>query len=213
MGTIPPWWEGMIRRAVARSYGRLKWTEEDYFRVPQTLLEEKGEANSVVELSDEELIMPPWPTDTHQRVLGTLYATMRTFVLEGDLGIIRFAPLPVHLWPGKIRMPDIMFLAREHAGRVDEVMWGVPDLVVEVVGLGTEETDHEIKPLEYAHAGIPECWIVDPDTQSISVLVLKPREAGTYRAYTPLGEFVSGQTAHSRLLQGFQIAVDDVFAE
>ena len=46
--------------------------------------------------------------------------------------LIRFAPLPVRLWAGKIREPDFMFMSAAHADRIG-TYWGIPDLVGEIV--------------------------------------------------------------------------------
>jgi Uma2 family endonuclease len=40
--------------------------------------------------------------------------------------------LPVELWSGKIREPDLMFMSAAHASRIG-VYWGVPDLAVEIL--------------------------------------------------------------------------------
>ena len=47
-----------------------------------------------------------------------------------------------------------------------------PGLVVEVIGEDDPERDLVTKRLEYAQAGIPEYWIVDPRTDTIDVLRL-----------------------------------------
>lgn len=176
-----------------------EWTEADYFALPDT--------NRFIELSEGELIMPPHPTETHQRVLGALCMAMRAFVREHDLGTIRFAPLPVRLWPGKIREPDILFVSHTHADRIGEQAYGPPDLVVEVLSFSTRQLDREEKFLEYACAGIDEYWLVDPEAQTIEVFVL---EEGVY---TLLGEFGPGEGACSQILAGFEVLVDEVFGE
>jgi Uma2 family endonuclease len=66
--------------------------------------------------------------------------------------------------------------------------------------------DWRTKSREYAAAGIPEYWIVDPDKMVIRVLTLRGK---TYRRH---GDFKPGQSATSVLLPGFKVAVDDVFA-
>jgi Uma2 family endonuclease len=58
--------------------------------------------------------------------------------------------------------------------------------------------------LEYAAAGIPEYWIVDPEQSTIRVLAL---DGDKYRLH---GEFGRGQKATSVLLAGFEIQVDEV---
>jgi Uma2 family endonuclease len=77
-----------------------------------------------------------------------------------------------------------------------------------VVSEGEEnrERDLEIKRREYAKAGIAEYWIVDPQEQRITVLVL---DGQTYRVH---GVFAPGDQATSVLLPGFAVAVDAVFA-
>ncbi|MEA3344986.1 MAG: Uma2 family endonuclease, partial [Chloroflexota bacterium] len=148
---------------------RGEWTEEDYFALPDT--------NRFIELSEGELIMPPHPTDTHQRIVAMLYRRLHSFVETHDLGTIRFAPLPVRLWPGKIREPDILFVFHTHSDRIGEQVYGPPDLAVEVLSPGTRSTDRDEKFLEYARAGVEEYWLVDPEAQTIEVFTL---EEGAY---------------------------------
>ena len=174
-----------------------QWTEEDYFALPDT--------HRLVELSEGRLIMPPHPTYSHQTALQNLFLKLQAFVEEHRLGIVRFAPLPVRLWPGKIREPDIFFIAKEHADRLGEQACGVPDLVVEVLSPATHRTDRLEKFLEYAKAGVSEYWLVDPAGQTLEVFAL--REG----AYELLGRFGPGETARSQLLPSFEVAADEVF--
>jgi Uma2 family endonuclease len=173
-----------------------QWTEADYFALPDT--------NRYMELSEGEFIMPPHPTETHQRVLDNLYSALRTFVHDHDLGVTRFAPLPVRLWPDKVREPDILFVSHAHADRIGEQFYGPPDMVIEVTSPSTWRTDRRDKYVEYARAGISEYWLVDPDAHTIEAFVL---EGGVYVLYDKSGV---GQTAHSRLLEGFQVEVDEI---
>jgi len=175
---------------------RGQWTEVGYFALPDT--------NRFVELSEGELVMPPHPTDTHQRIVLCLVRVFDDFVTEHDSGTIRFAPLPVRLWPGKIREPDLLFVSREHADRIGEQVYGPPDLVVEVLSSSTWRSDRLEKSAEYAQAGVREYWIVDPDKQTIELFVL--REG----AYEVLGKWGRGEEACSEVLRGFKVAVDEV---
>jgi len=174
-----------------------EWTEAEYFALPET--------NRYLELSEGRLIMPPHPTNTHQSAVGRLYRWLDEFVQERRLGIVRLAPLPVRLWAGKVREPDIFFLAREHSDRIGEQFFGPPDLVIEVTSPGTRRVDRNEKPLEYARAGVAEYWIVDPSAQTVEVFVL--REGG----YRLLARWGSGQVARSALLDGLEIPVEQLF--
>jgi Uma2 family endonuclease len=121
---------------------------------------EISELGGVVELSDGKLEFSDPPTDVHQRILLHLSVALHTFVTAKDLGQVCFGPLPVTLWPGKIREPDLMFMSTAHASRIG-VYWGVPDLAVEILSPGTAHKDREIKRKEYAKAGVVEYWIID----------------------------------------------------
>jgi len=174
-----------------------QWTEEDYFSLPDT--------NRLVELSEGELIMPPHPTYSHQVAVGELYTALRTFVHRHGLGTVLLAPLPVRLWLGKIREPDIFFISHEHHDRIGERVCGPPDLVIEVLSPATWRTDRREKMVEYAQAGIREYWIVDPGERTVEVFVLRE---GTY---VLLGKWGAGEIARSQELPGFEVAVDTIF--
>jgi Uma2 family endonuclease len=175
-----------------------EWTEAEYFTLPDT--------NRHIELSDGELIMPPHPTETHQRTVLNLVLAFQSFVEAHNLGIIRFAPLPVRLWPDKIREPDILFLSHAHADRIGEQAYGPPDLVAEVISASTRRADRVEKFVEYARAGVGEYWLADPEAQSIEVFVLQDD------AYVLLVKAKSGEKARSKLLEGFEVDVDKAFA-
>jgi len=186
-----------------------EWTEADYLALPET--------NRIVELSEGKLVVPEMPTDPHQFAVGELFAALRAFVRDHALGHVRVAPLPVRLWPGKFREPDIVFLSREHGDRRGEQLWGVPDLVVEVISPRTEHssgTERAGYPLggrekfeEYARAGILEYWLVDPRGCTIEVYVLREE------VYHLLGKWGLGEVAHSEVLTGFDVPVAAVVTE
>ncbi len=176
---------------------RGQWTEANYFALPET--------NRYVELSAGEMIMPPHPTHTHQLTVGHLYRSLHTHVAERELGVVQIAPLPVRLWPDKIREPDVLFVSREHADRIGEQFYGPPDLVMEVLSPGTWRTDRLEKMVEYAQAGVGEYWMVDPEASTIEVFVLREH------VYVLLDKWGIGETARSELLDGFEVVVNKIF--
>jgi len=173
-----------------------QWTEADYFRLPET--------NKIIELSEGRIIITPSPTSQHQRILGKLYRLFGNYIFAKKLGEAVMSPIDTRLWEGKVRQPDIVFMSNEHLDRITEEMWGVPDLVVEILSEGTAKTDREDKYLEYQKAGVLEYWIVDPFKQAIDIYTL---EDGTYIIF---GKYKIGETAKSKLLIGFEVPVSAV---
>jgi len=83
--------------------------------------------------------------------------------------------------------------------------WLGADLVVEVVSPDDPERDTVEKVADYAEAAIPEYWIVDPEDETVTVLVLQGQ------AYATHGVFRRGEVASSVLLVGFTADVSAVF--
>lgn len=173
------------------------WTEDDYLELG---------TNRLVEFSDGCIEVLPMPTKLHQRIVRSLFLLLQQFVSAHASGEVFFAPLPIRLWPGKFREPDIVYVRPERAEYRGQPEGA--DLAIEVVSEGevNRRRDLETKPSEYARACIAEYWIVDPEQQQITVLVLEGK------IYRQLGVFGVDDDATSVLLPGFAVRVTDVFA-
>jgi Uma2 family endonuclease len=175
-----------------------EWTESEYLAL---------DTNRLIELSDGCLEFLPMPTAFHQLIVDFLHSLLKAYVAAHAAGFVLFAPLPVRLWQGKFREPDIVYVRRERVPNLRGQPQGA-DLAMEVVSEGADNRrrDLEIKRQEYAAARILEYWIVDPQEQRITVLTL---DGQSYRVH---GEFVPGMQATSVLLPGFAVDVQAVFA-
>jgi Uma2 family endonuclease len=81
------------------------------------------------------------------------------------------------------------------------VINGPVDLAVVVISLGERERARIRKRDLYEQYGVKEYWLIDPEAQTVEVLHL---ENGHYQL---LARSTPGQTADSKLLPGFQVAV------
>src|SRR5262249_59708251 len=136
------------------------------------------------------------------------FQVLNAFASAQGLGEVFFAGARVRLWEEKFRVPDIVFITAEHRSRITEDYCDSADLVMEVVS-GSESDRHRDlaeKRAEYAKAGIPEYWIVDPEEGRIIVLALQGAE------YVEHGTFGRGELATSRLLPGFAVYVTAALA-
>lgn len=185
---------------VARLYpNQGAWDEEDYLMLP---------GNHLVEFDDGRVEVLPMPTTLHQLIVMYLYRALFGFASPADLGTVLTAPLRVRLRPGKFREPDVIFMLAKHAHRVQERWWDGADLVMEVVSKDADDRNRDLvtKRAEYAQAGIPEYWIVDPEEATITVLTLA---RGKYKV---AGVYGDAEKAKSVLLAGFEVEVKSALA-
>jgi Uma2 family endonuclease len=177
-----------------------QWTEAEYLSLQK-------KTTRLIELSEGRVEVLPMPTPFHQGIVRFLFRMLEVFVIAQGTGEVFFAPLPIRLWQGKFRDPDLAFFRPGRLTDRHRQPQGA-DLVMEVVSPDEEDRQRDItiKREEYARASILEYWIVDPQERRITVLSL---DGQTDRVF---GECGPGTTASSLLLTGFAVSVDAVFA-
>ncbi len=173
------------------------WTVEQYLLL-------SNQTNRLLEYTDGLIEVLPMPTKRHQAISLFLLLSLLAFVRPRG-GAVYYAPLRIEVRPGKFREPDLLLVTSADDPRAQDKFWLGADFVVEIVIPDRPERDTEEKPLDYAEAGIPEYWIVNPLNDTISVLAL------TGDRYTEFGVFYRGDNARSKLLAGFSVPVDEVF--
>ena len=148
-------------------------------------------------------------TYPHQRLAKWLLYRLDGFVTARGLGEAFPPPLPVATVSDRWREPDVFFATPEQSAGRDYADNGV-SLVIEVVSPDDRSRKRDLveKRAEYAAAGIPEYWIVDPDLETVTVLTLPEGTA----EYAEHGVFAEGETATSLLLEGFAVDVSGLFA-
>ena len=78
-------------------------------------------------------------------------------------------------------------------------------MALEVVSEDKPERDLVDKRGDYAEGNVPEYWIVNPQSETISVLRLSDK------AYQEAGIYRRGESATSVLRPDFSVAVSEVF--
>ncbi|MBC8159690.1 MAG: Uma2 family endonuclease [Roseiflexaceae bacterium] len=173
------------------------WTEAQYLKLTD-------QTNHLIEFTDGDIEVLPMPTSRHQEILALLFELLLMYVRPRG-GKVLFASLRLQIRPGKYREPDILLLRDKADPRYQDAFWLGADLVVEVVSPDAPERDTVSKVADYAEAGVPEYWIINPLDDSVTVLVLDGA------AYAEVGVFRRGDVAQSRLLEGFVVEVNALF--
>jgi Uma2 family endonuclease len=176
------------------------WTVDEYLALTVS-------TNRLIEFNQGFLEFPAMPTRNHQEVVAFLYQLLLATL--GPKAGVWFAPIRVRVAPDKFREPDIIVFRHKHDKRAANEFFDGADLVMEVVSPDEEshERDYVQKRKDYAAAGIPEYWIVDPNTRKITVLKLAK---GKYIQHAAEGE---GQKVTSATLKGVIAEVTSVFTQ
>ncbi len=174
-----------------------QWSDEEYLVLTDC-------RSRLVEFTDGFLEALPMPTDKHQSVLQFLFLALFNFV-QPQGGKVHFAPLRLRIREGKFREPDVLLLLKAADPRRQNRFWLGADLALEVVSEEKPERDLVDKRGDYAEGRVPEYWIVNPQTETITILRLSGE------AYEEAGVYRRGDTAASVLLAGFSVAVSAVF--
>jgi Uma2 family endonuclease len=175
-----------------------QWTENDYLDL---------NARRTVEFKDGFIEVLPMPTFAHELILHFLYHLLDDFVRGRNLGMVFYSGLRFRPRAELIRFPDLMYVTKEDIERSNKLYAEHAHILMEVVSPDAKShlRDHVEKREDYAQGLVPEYWIIDPQKQKITVLVLDGAE---YRVH---GDFAPGQQASSVLLSGFVADVTAVF--
>jgi len=129
---------------------------------------------TLAQLIENQIVMSPSPTDSHQKVLNRINFLLLSFLENNLLGEIRIAPYDVHLDPENVFQPDIIFISADNLPKIHENgLHGAPDLVIELLSPSTSSYDLNQKKSAYERHGVSEYWIVDPRTKEVQGYFLK----------------------------------------
>jgi len=146
--------------------------------VPGQILElrKRTGADRWDEMWEGVLHMPPMPSRRHQELEGALERWLWTHWAQpqGNRVYHQINVASADGWPNDYRIPDLVLVTpdRFHIDR-DDYFEGPPTAVVEIRSPG-DETEEKL-PF-YAKIGVPEVWVIDRDTRSPKVHLLRGAE-------------------------------------
>jgi Uma2 family endonuclease len=141
------------------------------------------------ELAEGNLVIRPPGTWRLQKVSGLLFAWFARHGYDERVNLAPGVRTAAENLNGRI--PDLVVAT----GPVpDDTVWLAPEqvtLAVEIVSKGSERTDRWFKPVEYAAAGIPRLWLIEPDDTVVQFHLSSGacQEDGRI----PLAEMLSGE--------------------
>ncbi len=183
-----------------------RYTLEEFWALP-----EPGD-RAHYELIGGFLFMVPPPNPPHGYVDSRMNKSLVGFVLTNNIDGYVFHPQePIYIRAeGSTYLePDMMFVSRELQQKMGEKRTSA-DIVFEYLSRSTSVYDRTTKADTYLALGVRELWLIDPFSNTIEVRYAgKVNEILVWKAI----KYSSGQHAKSRVLEGYEVSVDELFAD
>lgn len=127
------------------------------------------------EIIGGEKFMAPSAGAYHNSTLFKLGIIIGQYTISKNCGYVFTDSLDVHLPDGNIFKPDLIVVKKENAAIINwqRGIYGVPDMVVEVLSKSTRKKDEGIKKDIYESNGVKEYWIIDPYMKAVAVYILR----------------------------------------
>ena len=154
--------------------------------------------------------MVPPPNPPHGDVASRMNRLLVRFVdgnkIEGDVYLPN-VPIYVRAEGSTYLEPDLMYVSNESRKRMGTAFTSA-DIVFEFSSRRTFVYDHTTKADTYLALGVRELWLVNPFAATIEV-----RYAGKIgeKLVWHVLKYSRGQQAQSRVLEGFEVSVTDLF--
>jgi Uma2 family endonuclease len=161
------------------------------------------------ELIEGELYVSCAPVIPHQLVLNNVQVELTNYLRQNPIGTLVPGPGAVFSKHNSV-IPDIVFVSKERWQDivVNDRFNAAPELIIEILspGSGNRTRDLKLKPKLYEKYGVPEYWVVDTWSRSITIFRLKDNrleEVTTLRGNDQL---------ESPVFPGLSIKLTSVFA-
>jgi len=134
------------------------------------------------EVIDGVLYMSTAPSFRHQASILLLVEHVGLPLKQGGIAIMSAAPIGVIMPGADPVQPDFLLIRSERREIIadDGRIRGVPDLIAEVLSPSHPDLDTVTKRDVYARAGVPEYWLLRPDSRDVLICWSPGQKSGEY---------------------------------
>jgi len=120
-------------------------------------------------------IMAPAAPLFHSNAIGEIFWEFKNYFRQHQNGYVFTDNVDVYFPDGSVYKPDLVVVSAENKNIMssNKAIYGVPDLVVEVLSISTMRKDLSVKKDTYEKFGVKEYWVVNPFVKSIDVYILR----------------------------------------
>ena len=117
-----------------------------------------------------KMFISPSPNFGHGSIVSNLVTIFNNYFWNHkSAGRVIGDNIDVHLPDGNLFMPDLTVVCDLNIIKLNDTIYGVPDLVVEILSRSTMNKDLGAKKLIYERNGVKEYWIVNQWIKSVEV--------------------------------------------
>ena len=127
------------------------------------------------EIIGGEKFMAPSAAPTHGGIIMRLGSIIENYLDANDSGYVFADDIDVHFPDDNLYKPDLVVVLEKNSAIIDwrRGIYGVPDMVVEILSYSTRRNDLTIKKDTYEAQGVKEYWIIDPWAKIVDVYLLR----------------------------------------
>lgn len=180
------------------------YTLEEFWALPEP------DDRSHYELIGGFLFMVPPPDPPHGSIDSRLTKSLVLFLAENAIdGDVHHPREPIYRDSDTYLEPDMMYVSDELRERMGRKRTSA-DIVFEYLSKSNAVYDRTTKAHTYLALGVRELWLVDPVTVTIEV-----RYATVHKGQPAweVWRYSEGDWAESRVLDGWRVSVDELFAD
>jgi Uma2 family endonuclease len=185
---------------------RRRYTLEEFWALPER------EDHARYNLIGGYLFMVPPPNPPHGKLDARMQKALNKFLFDKNIdGDVHHPPEPIYrrAEDSTYLEPDMMYVSIELGNRMGAKRTSA-DIVFEYLSRSTAVYDRTTKADTYLLLGVRELWLVDPVTETVEV-----RHSSKVDE-TPVWEicrYSRGEHAKSRVLEGWEVSVDELFID
>ncbi|HKS09772.1 MAG TPA: Uma2 family endonuclease [Pyrinomonadaceae bacterium] len=183
-----------------------RYTLEEFWALPER--EDRARYN----LIGGYLFMVPPPNPPHGYLDGRLNTSLVVFLTANKHeGLVHHPPEPIYIRAeGSTYLePDMMYVSDALRARMGSKRTSA-DIVFEYLSRSTTVYDRTTKADTYLALGVGELWLIDPVTETIEVR--HPKQRGNTLVWE-IYIYSRGEHAKSRVLEGWEVSVDEIFRD
>lgn len=183
-----------------------RYTLEEFWALPEP------DDRAHYELIGGQLFMVPPPNPPHGDLTAKMNRALMKFLITNNLeGQVHFPREPIYVRAehSTYLEPDMMYVSDALREKMGSKRTSA-DIVFEFLSRSTNLYDRTTKADTYLALGVKELWLVDPVT--VTIEVHHPKEVSDTLVWE-IYIYSQGEHAKSRVLDGWEVSVDEIFKD